>query len=347
MILVKAPLRLSFFGGGSDIPAHYETHGGATLSVTFNKYVYVAVMSTPLPHIKLSYSKTEYATSPAELQHDIVAESLRYFDATSHIEITSFADIPTVGTGLGASSAFTVCLSHALMAYKMPHIDAGNFDPTLTRLHAQHIELTRVKSPIGIQDHIAAAHGGFLFAQYGVHAGTPRHGVQIKTLDDMSQSILHGARWNELAACLFLVQMPERTVSANEILKTPMPVSEINHLADLARQATQYVSLRDIYSFGRLLNDAWQIKRTLHPAISTSHIDTVYQQGLEFGLLGGKLLGAGNGGYLLFCAPDPHLALRAQRELYRDYTCYPVSFDYTGVRIVYDDRRNQFNEVTY
>lgn len=347
MILVKAPLRLSFFGGGSDIPAHYETHGGATLSVTFNKYVYVAVMPTPLPHIKLSYSKTEYATSPAELQHDIVAESLRYFDATSRIEITSFADIPTVGTGLGASSAFTVCLSHALMAYKMPHIDAESFDPTLTRLHAQHIELTRVKSPIGIQDHIAAAHGGFLFAQYGVHAGTPRHGVQIKTLDDMSQPTLHGARWDELAACLFLVQMPERTVSANEILKTPMPVSEINHLADLARQATQYVSLRDIYSFGRLLNDAWQIKRTLHPAISTSHIDTVYQQGLEFGLLGGKLLGAGNGGYLLFCAPDPHLALRAQQELYRDYTCYPVSFDYTGVRIVYDDRRNQFNEVTY
>lgn len=347
MILVKAPLRLSFFGGGSDIPAHYETYGGATLSVTFNKYVYVAVMSTPLSHIKLSYSKTEYASSPAELQHDIVAESLRYFGANSHIEITSFADIPTVGTGLGASSAFTVCLSHALLAYKMPHVSAENLDPTYTRLHAEHIELDRVKSPIGIQDHIAAAHGGFLFAQYGVHAGTPRYGVQFKTLGELSPSAVHGARWDELAACLFLVQMPERTVSANEILKTPLPASQINDLADLARRATRYVALRDIHSFGRLLNDAWQIKRTLHPAISTSHIDTVYQQGLDFGLLGGKLLGAGNGGYLLFCAPTPQLALQAQQELYRDYTCYPVSFDYNGVRIVYDDRRNQFNEVTY
>jgi D-glycero-alpha-D-manno-heptose-7-phosphate kinase len=304
-------------------------------------------MPTPLPHIKLSYSKTEYASSTSELQHDIVAESLEYFGIRSHIEITSFADIPTVGTGLGASSTFAVCLAHALQAHKMPHIDAKAFDPTHTRLHAQHIELTRVKSPIGIQDHIAAAHGGFLYAEYGIHEGRPRHGVRITTLEQLSTSSTFGSRWDELAACLFLVKMPERLVSANEILKTPMPVSQITELADIARHATQYVSLRDVRSFGRLLHEAWQIKRTLHPAISTSTIDTVYQQGLDFGLLGGKLLGAGNGGYLLFCAPDPQLALRAQQELYRDYTCYSVNFDYTGVRIVYDDRRNQFNEVAH
>lgn len=330
MILVKAPLRLSFFGGGSDIPAHFLEHGGATLSVTFDKYVYVAVMSTPMSHIKLSYSKTEYVTHPDELQHDIVRAALNYFCLSSHVEITSFADIPTVGTGLGASSAFAVCLTRALEAFRLPTSHDVTFDAMTTQEHAQHIELNLVGSPIGYQDHVASAHGGFVYANYS------QTGTRIAHLGEFSSS----NRWDELADCLFLVKMPERTISANDILKTPMPTSQVNDLAQMAHLATVLAARRDITAFGKLLHDAWEIKRQLHPSITTTDIDAAYQRGLAFGLLGGKLLGAGNGGFLIMCASSPEQALLARTQLYADYLTYPVSFDYEGVRVVYDDRRN-------
>lgn len=320
MLLVKTPLRLSFFGGSSDLPAHYTQHGGATLSVTFNKYVYVALMYTPQPHIKLSYSNTEYASNLDELQHDIVRETLREFCIDKHIEITSFADIPTVGTGLGASSAFAVCLVRALEVYtRQSHLTS-----TRTRETASHIELHRVGSPIGIQDHVAAAHGGFVFAEYDAS------GVQLSKISDVTL-------WPELAHCLFLVKMPSRAVSANDILKTPLDAHQVNDLAKMARQASYLALTRQLYPFGELLHSAWEIKKQLHPHITTPEIDTAYQLGKDFGLLGGKLLGAGNGGFLLMCATSQAQRDAAIASVYSSYTCYPVQFDPHGVRVVYHD----------
>ena len=171
MILVRAPLRLSFFGGGSDIPSHFLKYGGATLSATFDKFVYAAIMTTPQPHIKVAYSTTEYANTVEDVKHDIVREALRHYHIANHIEISSFADIPTVGTGLGASSAFNVALVTGL-----ERLQRVWSSPSVTELisTAAHIELNMVKSPIGYQDHIAAAQGGMVFARYFSDASRTR-----------------------------------------------------------------------------------------------------------------------------------------------------------------------------
>lgn len=327
MILVKAPLRLSFFGGGSDIPSYFESHGGATLSATFDKWVYATIMHTPQPHVKVSYSTTEYHETAYTVQHDIVREALRMFRITQHIEISSFADIPTVGTGLGASSAFNVALVAGLERYK----DRTRFQPNAHWVSnaAGQLEIYEVGSPIGYQDHIAAAYGGMVFAEY--HAeGTSLAPFSVSRIPPML----------ELFDCLFLVKMPSRQVSANAILKQGMSTTHVDRLVELAYQAKALVERHDVQGFGSLLHDGWMEKKQMHSAISTPDIDEAYDRARRAGVLGGKLLGAGNGGYLLLCAKSPEDKQRIQKTVFANDVWYNVTPTETGVEIVYDDSRH-------
>lgn len=329
MILVKAPLRLSFFGGGSDIPAHFLKYGGATLSATFDKFVYAAIMPTPQPHIKVAYSTTEYANTLDAVQHDIVREALRHYDITNHIEISSFADIPTVGTGLGASSAFSVALVAGL---ERRHRGILPWSPSVIELvhTASHIERELAHAPIGYQDHIAAAQGGIIFARYfamDTHASSPFATEYLPSFP-------------ELFSCLFLVKMPTRQVSANAILKHGMSTTHVDRLVDMAYQAKALMERRDVQGFGSLLHDGWREKKQMHSAISTPEIDDAYDRARRAGVLGGKLLGAGNGGYLLLCAKSPEDKHRIQNTVFADNVWYNVAPTKKGVEIVYDDSQH-------
>lgn len=338
MILIKAPLRLSFFGGGSDIPAHFMTHGGATLSATFDKFVYVSLMRTPQPHIKVAYSSTEYADTLEGVRHDIVREALREYQILSHIEISSFADIPTVGTGLGASSAFTVALVAGLERLTQPPTAGGSI-PSAYHLATQaaKIELDCVKSPIGYQDHIAAAYGGLLSTKYfpqqnnqdGNHASAPFTVQRLFT--SVSAPFLFD--------CLFLVKTPNRQVSANVILSAGMQPIQVQRLAEIAQCAKSCVQRNEVQTFGELLRECWELKKESNPKVTTPDIDAIYQRGLDAGVLGGKLLGAGGGGYLLLCAQTPEHKVELQRGIFVNDVWYNVSLTHTGAEIVYDDTR--------
>jgi len=322
MILVRVPLRLSFFGGGSDVPKHFLQHGGVTLSTTFDKYMYVSIMRTPTNHIKVSYAKTEVVSHPTELQHDIVKASLFAHGINSHIEITSFSDIPTVGTGLGASSAFAVALNQGLRKYT----GQPAFTPVELSEVASNIEIDMCGSPIGIQDHVAAAVGGFLYTEYTKSQCQP----WCVNLGNFKQ---------ELESSLLLVQVPERKVSANAILGSIVyndaATRRLNALADMARHAMGIVRRQSVAEFGGLLNEAWVEKKLMHRDISNPLIDDMYEQAKLHGAYGGKLLGAGSGGFLLLCAePD---VIRNLKVAFKDTTCYPVRFESHGSEIVYHD----------
>ena len=328
MILVRAPLRLSFFGGGSDIPSYFESHGGATLSATFNKWVYASVMHTPHPHVKVSYSQTEYHESADAVEHGIVREALRWFRIQRHVEISSFADIPTIGTGLGASSAFNVALVAGLERYK----DKTTRPPSpswITHI-AANIEIGKVGSPIGYQDHIAAAYGGMIFTEYHKADAHPNKFTVTRLLEDS----------HTLFDSLFLVRMPSRQVSANQILRGGMASQHVSRLVEYAHHAKTLVAQQNIRGFGSLLHDAWMEKKQMHDAITTPEIDAAYERARHAGVLGGKLLGAGNGGYLLLCAPSPEDKVRIQRSVFANDTWYNVTPTETGVEIVYDDSRD-------
>lgn len=333
MILVKAPLRLSFFGGGSDIPAHFLTYGGATLSATFDKFVYVSLMRTPQPHIKVAYSSTEYANTLEDVRHDIVREALREYKISSHLEISSFADIPTVGTGLGASSAFTVALVAGLERLTQPPTASWSIPSSyhLVRQAAK-IELDRVKSPIGYQDHIAAAYGGLLLAEYFPQKNNPDNPFAVQRLFTrvLSPTIFD---------CLFLVKMPERQVSANVILSGGMQSIQVQRLTEVAKHAKSCVQQNNIQGFGELLHECWQLKKQANPNITTPEIDAVYQRSIDAGVLGGKLLGAGGGGYLLLCAQTPEHKAELQRDIFANDLWYNVALTHDGAEIVYDDTR--------
>lgn len=325
MILVKAPLRLSFFGGGSDIPAYFNEHQGATLSSTFDKYIYAAIMPTPQPHIKVAYSTTEYASQIDAVQHDIVREALRYYNITSNIEITSFADIPTVGTGLGASSAFNVALVVGLDRYVH---QLRRRDILQVIDIAADIELQRVKSPIGYQDHIAAAVGGMLFVEYSTKLPLNRP-FRVKR-------ILSPDR-NKIFECLFLVKVPTRQVDANTILTQGLRPQIIDNLVMMAYNAKDYVEHGQLREFGTLLHESWEEKKRANDLITTPDIDALYNKALAAGALGGKLLGAGNGGYLLICAESPEAKVLMQRTIFSAEQWYNVKPALNGVEIVYED----------
>lgn len=324
MILVKAPLRLSFFGGGSDIPAYFTHHTGATLSATFDKYVYAAVMPTPQEHIKVAYSTTEYATSVETVQHDIVREALRYYQIHSHIEITSFADIPTVGTGLGASSAFNVALVVALdrFVHQVRRRDTLQIIDT-----AADIELRHVGAPIGYQDHIAAALGGILFVEYSSSFKLNRP-FKVRRIFSPDRT--------QLFESLFLVKVPTRQVDANTILKQGLRPQIIDNLVAMAYNAKDFIEHGQISEFGKLLHLSWEEKKRANDLITTPEIDAMYHKAKTAGILGGKLLGAGNGGYLLLCAENPEAKKYIQHQVFGNETWYNVKPALNGAEIVYE-----------
>jgi len=293
MIISKTPLRMSWVGGGSDLPAYYREELGAVLSTSIDKYVYIALNPKFDNKIRLNYSKTEEVTSLDEIEHPIFREVLKYTDVKNGIEIASMADIPSKGSGLGSSSSFTVGLLNALYAYK----NQFSSKEKLAR-EACEIEMIKCKEPIGKQDQYAAAFGGINLIKF--------HSNEIVSVEP----IICKTSLSKKIEDYTLVFYTGRTRSASQLLakqsKDLLTIERkmlMKRMVDLAFELKKELESDSIQNFGEILHENWVLKSQLTKGITDSQIDGWYETGLVNGALGGKLLGAGNGGFIMFFAP--------------------------------------------
>jgi D-glycero-alpha-D-manno-heptose-7-phosphate kinase len=296
VIISRTPLRMSFVGGGSDLPSYYRRHGGgAVVSTAINKYVYITVNEKFDDSIRVSYSKTEEVSSVADIQHKLMRETMFYLGIKGGVEITSIADIPSRGTGLGSSSAFTVGLLNALHAHRRHFVAAD----TLAQ-EACYIEIDICGEPIGKQDQYASAFGGLNFMQFNEDDTVFTNPIicQTETLQRLQENIIvfyTGIARNASS----ILQAQGENLKADPHKRDAM--RRMVHLAFDMRAALQRNNLDD---FGDALHENWLLKKSMAGNVSSDQIDHWYERGRKAGALGGKLLGAGNGGFLMFYAPS-------------------------------------------
>jgi len=327
MIISQTPYRISFAGGGTDLPAFYRHETGAVLSVAIDRHMYVTVGTRFDETIRLSYSQTEVVERPDLLKHTLVREALRMTGLSRSLEITTIGDVPA-GTGMGSSSALAVGLLTALYAYLGRVIG-----PEELAQRACTIELDLLKSPIGRQDQYIAAYGGLQFIRFNAD-----HSVEI----DPVPCSEHTRRALEGSLLLFYTG---GTRDANEILReqsaaTAEKLAVLRRMRDLAGELRGVLTAPgggDLDAFGAILHECWEHKRSLTPRISTGQIDAWYRAARGAGALGGKLLGAGGGGFLLVMArPERHEAIREALGHPREL---PIVFDPRGSRLIFIGNR--------
>ena len=321
MIITRTPFRISFAGGGSDLEAFYSHEPGVVLSTTIDKYMYVAVKQHFDLNFRISYSKTEFADTVAQIDHRIVRECLKWVGIVRGLEIVSMADLPA-RTGLGSSSSFTVGVLQALYAMQGKVIG-----PEQLAREACCIEIEKLHEPIGKQDQYIAAHGGLQLIQFN-----PDGTVFVNPVACTSETR------NELNRRL-LMFYTGTTRDASEVLSkqqanTSQKLPVLRKMCEIARQLREVLTDgRDLNVFGRLLHEGWEAKKSLESSISNSTIDEYYNRGIRAGALGGKLLGAGGGGFLLFfCEPHQQTRLREELSELRELR---FSLDPEGSKIVY------------
>jgi D-glycero-alpha-D-manno-heptose-7-phosphate kinase len=321
MIITRTPFRISFAGGGSDLPSYYSRRPGAVLSTAIDKYVYLAVKAHFGNTFRVSYSRTELVNTVDEIEHPLVRECMKYVGLTRGLEIVSMADLPSQ-SGMGSSSSFTVGLLHALYA-----LQGKVVTPDRLAREACTIEIDKLNEPIGKQDQYIAAYGGLQFIRFN-----PDGSVFIDPV------VCHPETRQELNRRL-LMFFTGLTRSARDVLsrqseRTDLNLEGLQKLTDLACELCQVLTLgSDLNRFGHLLHDAWELKKTLEPSISNPQIDAVYARARNAGALGGKLLGAGAGGFLLFYC-EPHRQQRLREEL-AELSEVPFSLDPQGTKIVH------------
>jgi D-glycero-alpha-D-manno-heptose-7-phosphate kinase len=321
MIVTKTPMRMSFVGGGSDLPAFYREEPGAVLSTSIDQYMYIAVNKKFDDQIRISYSKTEEVGTADQVQHPLVRNALQVTGIGGGIEIASMADIPSRGTGLGSSSAYTVGLLNALFAYRNEYASKSR----LAEL-ACDIEITRCGEPIGKQDQYAAAYGGLNLIRFH-----PDESVSVDPVicDPSVLAQLEGS---------ILVFYTGRSRSASAILANYAGATTSNRpltrrMAQLACDLKRELECGHVDSVGPILHENWLLKRQVSQHVSDAQIDEWYTTALANGATGGKLLGAGRGGFLMFFAPRDHHD-RIQRGL-SQLKRVTFRFDRTGAQVVF------------
>lgn len=322
MIISRTPLRISFAGGGSDLPSFYKYNQGAVLSTSIDKYVYLAIHEYFYKEqTLLKYSKTELVKTFEEIQHPIFRECLSMMNM-SGLDISSMADVPA-GTGLGSSSSFTVCLLNALHAYNRRYVS-----PEYLASTACDIEINRLGDPIGKQDQYAAAYGGLNFITFNKDES-----VSVEKI------IMDPTAKQQLDDNLIMIYTGE-TRSASQILKNQSQEMSKEHkrlvvkkMVDMAYELKSVLQNNQIDDFGRILHEGWLLKQSISAGISNENISNLYDKGLEAGALGGKLLGAGGSGFILFyCPKEKQADFRSSMAQYKEL---PFKFDNTGSKIIY------------
>ncbi|MDP3956375.1 MAG: kinase [bacterium] len=327
MIITKTPLRISFFGGGTDYPGWYKKNNGSVLSATINKYSYLHAQRLPpfFPYkIKVAWSRLEEVNSVEEIVHPSVRETLRFLGLDDdYLTVHYTGDLPA-RSGMGSSSSFTVGLLHALYGLK-------NIIPDKQRLaeEAIHIEQNLIKENVGSQDQVAAAFGGFNRIDFHNHGGftvTPLRLEDGQLKELQSHMMLFFSGFSRTAS----------EIAAEQIKNIPNKTQELKTMHSMVDEAVDILKNKNgdwLGNFGKLLNKTWELKKGLSSKISNSAIDNFYNRALEAGALGGKLLGAGGGGFLLIYArPEDHETIK---KSLKELLHVPFAFEDKGSQIIY------------
>jgi D-glycero-alpha-D-manno-heptose-7-phosphate kinase len=328
MIITQTPLRISFAGGGTDFPDYYQNTGGAVLSSAIDKYIYVIVKQRFDRKIRVGYTLTEMVDSVDELEHELAREALKKVGIEHGVEISTMADIPSEGSGLGSSSAVTVGLLHALYAFRGQLVT-----PERLAEEACEIEIDILKKPIGKQDQYIAAFGGL--RQIDFHAN---NNVSVQWVPIPEEQ----RRWFGESLLLFYTGV---TRKADKILSVQQEnINAKRAVLDTMRGQVAEVATalqnQQRQEIGTILNTAWEQKKQLASAISNPEIDAMYQCALSAGALGGKVAGAGGGGFLLlYCPPEKQPEVRAALAEKHTMRELPFALERDGTKIILNVRR--------
>ena len=325
MIITRSPLRISFFGGGTDYPEYFNLHGGAVLATAIDRYCFLTAnrFESQLFEyaIRIAYRKVELVKQVDDIEHAVYRECLRHCGLEQDIELHAMADLPAF-TGLGSSSSFTVALLHALYSYK------GIFlTPHQLAYEAIHVERHRLHDSVGCQDQVLAAFGGLNRVEFIAEDNIDVHRVPISS-DRLHQLQSH------LLMVFTGIRRRAADVAASQINRIAINRDALRGMRTMVDKGWDILTgQQPLSAFGELLHESWIAKRSLDAAISNPQIDEFYEKGLQAGALGGKLLGAGGGGFLLFFAPpERHTALR---QAFAGQTVIEVAIGAPGSEVIF------------
>jgi len=326
LIIIQTPLRISFFGGGTDFPSFFMEEGGCVLSSAIDKYIFVTVKERFDKKLRIGYTQTEMVDDLDSIHHDLIRESLRLTGIREGLEITTMGDIPSEGSGLGSSSTVTVGSLHALYTYSGEIVSAER----LAR-EACGIEIDTLNKPIGIQDQYIAAYGGLRFFEFKQDGEV---GVEKIKISSDSQRVLNDN---------FLLFFTGVSRKADKILGEQKNnikdrLTELRQIKQMAYQARTYIESEDFDAFGDLLHQSWELKKKLSHTISNSTINNVYEAARRAGAVGGKIAGAGGGGFLLLYVP--YEKQKAVRGALSDLQELPFRLESDGTKVIFNYRRS-------
>ena len=326
MIIVQTPLRISFFGGGTDFRAFFMQEGGCVLSSAIDKYIFVTIKKRFDTKLRIGYTQTEMVDEVDQIHHELIRESLRLTRIDRGVEITTMGDIPSEGSGLGSSSTVTVGALHAMYAYLGEIVPAER----LAR-EACAIEIETLKRPIGIQDQYIAAYGGLRFFEF-FPDGTVT--VERVRLSPDAQRALNSN---------FMLFFTGMSRDSSSILKEQVGnlkdrFNELREIKDMAGEARCAIEKENFEALGVLLHQSWELKKRLAGTISNGRINEMYETARRAGAIGGKIAGAGGGGFLLLYVPFEHqnrvrMALHGLQEL-------PFRLEADGTKVIFNYRRS-------
>ena len=325
MIITRSPLRITLGGGGTDLPSYYRDHGGFLVAAAIDRYVYVTVMRPFTPGIYLKYSQLEHVNTADEVQHPIIREAIKLLDfRTPQVEITTLADIPA-GTGLGSSGSFTTALLKALHAHRRRLLHPSE----LAELACE-IEINRLGEPIGKQDQYIAAYGGvtcFTFNRNG-RVEAERLKIPVDALFNLEDNLLLFFTGFSRSAGSILSDQKTRSEARDADM-----LENLHHVKDLGLRSRDALVSGDTDLFGTLMHEHWEHKKRRSGGMSSPQIDEWYALGMENGALGGKLVGAGGGGFLMFYAADRNRLRGAMSRAGLEEVRF--RFDFEGTKVLF------------
>jgi len=326
MIITRTPLRISIGGGGTDLPSYYEQFGGLVVSAAISQYVFVSVNRMFAGGYTLKYSRMENAERVDDIQHPIFREVLRRHNGEGCLEIASIADVPA-GTGLGSSGTFTVGLLKALLAYKRKHVSAADLAE-----EACDIEINVLRQPVGKQDQYIAAFGGLMCFEFRTDGSVNARPLSISndTLLDLEHNLLMFFTGYSRNAVVVLDDQKKRSLEGD-----PAMIENMHFVKQLGISSKEALETGKTHCYAELMREHWEHKRARSKGMSNDQINHWHSFGMQYGARGGKLVGAGGGGYLLFYADDPMRLRRAMGQ--EGLTELRFRFDHDGSTVLVRD----------
>jgi D-glycero-alpha-D-manno-heptose-7-phosphate kinase len=324
MIIARSPLRITLGGGGTDLPSYYREHEGFLVAAAIDRYVYITLHTTFVDYLIVKYSKLESVTAVDDIQHPIIREALKMLDVPCRrLEIASMADIPA-GTGLGSSGSFTTALLRALHTYQKNIVS-----PQAIAEQACHIEIDRLREPIGKQDQFIAAYGGISCFRFKKDDSVEAWSAQIpaETLHNLEDGLVMFFTGMARSASSIL-----RDQDAKSKAKDSEIIDNLHYVKDIGLRSLAALEAGDLHRFGALMDEHWQHKKKRSGAMSNPAIDKWYDLAIHNGAIGGKLIGAGGGGFLLFYTEDKKRVRHVLREVGLEEV--RLRFDFEGTKTV-------------